>query len=190
MSESLWYRVYRRMESPALGPWIELTTENQPKVHEYLNGVSDQYAIQSIQTQSYEDAPDVSGSYKYRVAALFDGCELSEGVVTAREVVVSLELGDASGLSATIGQLPGNAILSWTAGANANIHWVAGIAVMADGSYDYGNTVWSKASGNTSHMVSGLTGGTTYLFTVISGRVDGNSEEWGNWTPVIRVTAN
>ena len=187
VSESLWYRVYRRMESPTLGPWVELTTDADPKVHEYLNGVSAAVAIDSIQTQSWVDRPEESGTYKYRVAALFDGCELSEGVVTAREVVVSLELGTPDGLSLASGALPGSVSLSWNAASNATMHWIAGIKQSDWDANDYSNVIWTRADTNSSHTVTGLTPGAEYVFTVAGGRGSGASEEWSGWASLSRV---
>ena len=182
-SRSMSYIVQR--QAAGSNQWVTLVSDQK---HQYLEGVSAADAIANVQTQRFVDTKAAAGAYKYRVAAQIEVCAQSEWVVTAEEVRIGL--GDASGLTVTASAQPGVVNLSWIPGANANIHWVAGIAVMADGGYDYGDTVWSAASGNTSHMVTGLTSGTTYVFTVISGQVVGSSEDWGNWTPTERVTAN
>ena len=51
-------------------------------------------------------------------------------------------VGDASGLTTAPGTAAGTAVLTWTEGDNANIHWVLGIAVNSDDSFDFGDRKW------------------------------------------------
>ncbi len=186
VSRSLKYHVQRRQEPD--GAWMTLTRNQQ---HQYLNNVSKPEALRNIQTQRYGDeAIPQTGSYKYRVAALFDGCLLSRWVVTAREIVVTLDLGAPSNLTATQGPLPGIVTLSWMAGSNSAMTWIAGIKQADWDAGDFGNVIWTQASSNNSHTFTGLDSGAEYVFTVNAGRGSGASEEWSGWTPFARITPN
>ena len=189
LSRSLKYHVERRLEGT--GDWKRLTVDasgnNAPQVHEYLNNVTKEEALRNIQTQAYQDEDiPTSGSYKYRVAALIDGCRLSPWVVTAREVVVTLNLGPASDLSASVGSVPGTVILSWTSGPNSTEHWVAGIKQSDWDAGNYSNVIFTSAQSNSSHSITGLDSGAEYVFTISAGRGGG----WSAWTPLIKVTPN
>ena len=101
-------------------------------------------------------------------------------------------LGDASGLTATRNAVDNTVMLSWTAGPNSNIHWVAGVRKNADGTYDTSQNVWMKTDANDSHTVdtSGLADG-DYVFTVIAGQYDASTqaESWSTWvTPFAEAT--
>ena len=137
-------------------------------------------------------------AYMYRVAAVNAvGPGAWSNTATAMTMATDTDttLGDASGLTATVDDSdPGITVeLSWTAGANANIHWVAGARKMADGTYDTsdGNWYWSRADMDGSHSVdtTGLNSG-TYSFTVIAGQLaDDDTENWDSaWvTPFAEV---
>ena len=135
-------------------------------------------------------------AYMYRVAAVnAAGLGAWSNEVTATTLAVDTKLGDASGLMGTVDDSDGaiTVELSWTAGANANIHWVAGARMIADGTYDLssGNTYWSRADMDGSHSVdtTGLNSG-TYSFTVIAGQLaDDGTENWDSaWvTPFAEV---
>ena len=124
--------------------------------------------------------------------------EYSDGMVTvATSEATDTTLGDASELTGTrtVDDADGaiTVELSWTAGANANIHWVAGARKMADGTYDtsVGNGYWSRADMDGSHSVdtTGLNSG-IYVFTVIAGQLaDDGTENWDStWvTPFAEV---
>ena len=96
------------------------------------------------------------------------------------------ELGDAMNAMATVND-DGSVSLSWTAGANATRHWVAGARQNDDGTFDTSVTVWSMADSDSSHMVAAedLASG-NWAFTVIAGDADG----WGNWAPYGMATVN
>ena len=189
LSRSLKYHVERRLEGT--GDWKRLTVDasgnNDPQVHEYLNNVTKAEALRNIQTQAYqdEDIPK-SGSYKYRVAALIDGCLLSAWVVTAREVVVTLDLGPPSDLKATTGAVPGTVLLSWKEGPNSTEHWVAGIKQSDWDAGNYSNVIFTSAQSNSSYSITGLDSGAEYVFAVSAGR----GGAWSDWTPLTKVTPN
>ena len=188
LSRSLKYHVERRLEGT--GDWKRLTVDasgnNAPQVHEYLNNVTKAEALRNIQTQAYEDdSISISGRYKYRVAALIDGCRLSPWVVTAREVVVTLNLGPASDLSASVGSVPGTVILSWTSGPNSTEHWVAGIKQSDWDAGNYSNVIFTSAQSN-SYSITGLDSGAEYVFAISAG----HGGDWSAWTPLIKVTPN
>ena len=189
LSRSLKYHVERRLEGT--GDWKRLTVDasgnNDPQVHEYLNNVTKAEALRNIQTQAYqdEDIPK-SGSYKYRVAALIDGCLLSAWVVTAREVVVTLDLGPPSDLKATTGAVPGTVLLSWMSGPNSTEHWVAGIKQSDWDAGNYSNVIFTSAQSNSSYSITGLDSGAEYVFAVSAGR----GGAWSDWTPLTKVTPN
>ena len=186
-SESMWYHVERRKEGTADAEWIRLTTD-EPQKHQYLDNASKEEAIRNIQTQGYEDKPEESGSYKYRVAALLDNCQLSRWAVTAKEVVVKLEMGNASGLTAIAGSVPGVVNLNWTPAPNASVHWLAGIKQSDWDAGNYANIIWTETQAPRSHVLIGLSSGDEYVFAVIGGSsVNG---PWGTWTALTRVTPN
>ena len=105
-------------------------------------------------------------------------------------------VGDASGLTTAPGTAAGTAELTWTEGDNANIHWVLGIAVNADGSFDFGdrNRKWMKVDSGSPSTVTGLTPGKTYAFAIISGHYDASLKpdtRWSDWTwAAVDVTVN
>ncbi|MCE2501833.1 MAG: hypothetical protein J4G13_13370 [Dehalococcoidia bacterium] len=158
--------------------------------HRYLESAATAAeAIDNIQTQEFvdENVP-ATGAYKYRVRAIIDLCEPSEWAVTAEEVTVTLELGNASGLTATAGSVPGIVNLSWTAAPNASVHWLAGIKQSDWTAGNYTGIIWTQTQGPSSHILSGLTSGEEYVFAVIGGRsVNG---PWSSWTSLMRVTPN
>ncbi len=73
-------------------------------------------------------------------------------------------------LTAVNGDNPGEAHLSWKPSANADVHWIAGIAVSDWSAGDYSNLIWEPADGNTSHSLAGLKPGFEYVFTVSAGQ--------------------
>jgi hypothetical protein len=102
-------------------------------------------------------------------------------------------VGDASGLTTAPGTAAGTAVLTWTEGDNANIHWVFGIAVNGDGSLDFTDSVWMQASAESPHTVTGLTSGKTYAFAIISGYYDASltpDTDWSDWVWFDNVTVN
>ena len=95
------------------------------------------------------------------------------------------DVGDASGLMATTaGSATGMAVLTWTPGTDANIHWLLGIAVNADNSFDYSDRKWMKVDSGSPYTVTGLTAGKTYAFAIISGYYDATltpDTVWSDW---------
>ena len=185
LSKTMSYQVQRQRVGTAT--WQTLIAA-QP--HQYLESAPNAAeAISNIQTQEFvdENVPD-SGSYKYRVRARLYNCQPSEWAVTAEEVTVVLSLGDASGLTATAGSVPGVVNLNWTAAPNANIHWLAGIKQSDLSAGNYSNLIWMQTSSANAQMVAGLDSGAEYVFAVIGGgSVNG---PWSSWTALVRVTTN
>ena len=96
-------------------------------------------------------------------------------------------LGAPSGLSATTGSTAGSVNLSWTPGANATVHRLAGIKQSDESAGNTGRSyypVWYDVSGSGRHMVTGLEHGVAYVFAVAAGRpaVDGSGKEWSTWS--------
>ena len=94
-------------------------------------------------------------------------------------------LGAVSDLAATAGDAPGTVTLTWTPGANAERHWIAGVK-QSDLS-DF--AIWAAADDMGSHTVSGLEAGATYIFTVTAGRGEGDDSEWSAWAAWVTATA-
>ena len=95
-------------------------------------------------------------------------------------------VGDASGLTTAPGTAAGTAMLTWTEGDNANIHWLLGIAVNADGSFDYSdpNRKWMQVDSGSPYTVTGLTPGKMYAFAIISGYYAADQTpdtRWSEW---------
>ena len=132
----------------------------------------------------------VEGS-RGRIAVLSDNTEVASHSVIFGEELMTPEpepmLGRAMNLMATAND-DGSITLSWTAGANATRHWVAGARQNDDGRFDISVFVWSMADSDSSHMVAAedLASG-NWVFTVIAGDADG----WGSWaTPFAEATVN
>ena len=100
------------------------------------------------------------------------------------------DLGDAASLTLQpgAGAAAGSVTLSWTPGANSDRHWIAGIKVSDWEAGNFDNIIWTRASSNTTHTVTGLDAGAEYAFTVIAGRLVNGQTEWGSWAPIQRVT--
>ena len=94
------------------------------------------------------------------------------------------QLGPASNLTATPGDVPGTLTLRWTPGANATRHWVAGIKQSDWDANDFTNLIWTAASSNDTHTLSGLDSGAEYVFAIAAGR----AAQWSAWTPLARGT--
>ena len=95
-------------------------------------------------------------------------------------------LGAVSDLAATAGDAPGTVTLTWTPGANAERHWIAGVKQSDKSDF----AVWAAADAMGSHTVSGLEGGETYVFTVTAGRGEGDDSEWSAWAAWVTATAD
>ena len=92
-----------------------------------------------------------------------------------------MTLGNAMNLMARQGSDPGDVVLTWTPGANATVHWVAGFRIVDGGIDPDFSPIWHSASAAGSHTVNAPTAG-DYVFAVIAGRTksDGTTE-WGRW---------
>ena len=93
-------------------------------------------------------------------------------------------LGAPSDLTATPGEALGSVTLTWTPGANAARHWLAGVK-QSDRSQ---LAIWAAADSMASHTVSDLEPGATYIFTITAGRGEGDSRQWSAWPPWATAT--
>ena len=124
----------------------------------------------------------VAGAERRAVMVCADG--ITEYGVFATAYVLPA-LGAVSDLAATAGDAPGTITLTWTPGANAERHWIAGVK-QSDLS-DF--AVWAAADDMGSHTVSNLEPGATYIFTVTAGRGEGDTRQWSAWAPWATATA-
>ena len=74
--------------------------------------------------------------------------------------------------------------LTWTAGAGATRHWIAGIKQSELDARNYANVIWTPADSAAMHMVPNLAAGEEYVFTVAA--FDGTT--WSDWAPLFRYT--
>ena len=98
-------------------------------------------------------------------------------------------LGAPSGLTLSAGAGAGTVNLTWTPGANATKHWVAGIKqsdLTAGNNTNY--VVWTETGAAGSYTVAGLARGVEYVFTVTAGRVVSGTNQWSAWTNLQRIT--
>ena len=127
--------------------------------------------------------------YMYRVKAVNTaGAGMWSNIATATTTATDTALGDAMGLTSgpTEDNDPGSIKLSWTAGANANIHWIAVVRMDANGDFDVDNSIWTQASAQDSHTVDMEGGGLIpgeYLAMVIAGMNDSTAgtTQWSIW---------
>ena len=130
-----------------------------------------------------QEPADADEQRAYRVAALSgsgDGLWSNVAYIPAKTGMA--ELGEASGLTGAVGSDTGTIELTWTAGDNADVHFVFGIQTP---SYDFGSFVWERADASDSHIVDmmGKPSG-SYMFLVIAGQTDDAGDTtWGGWTP-------
>ena len=125
----------------------------------------------------------------YRLAAVNGaGIGMWSNTITATTLALDTTLGDVMGLTVgpTADSDPGSVKLSWTAGANANIHWVAVVRVADNGDFDVDNSVWTQASAQDSHVVAMETEGLipgSYRAMVIAGMHDSTAgtTQWSIW---------
>ena len=93
-------------------------------------------------------------------------------------------LGAPSDLTATPGAALGSVTLTWTPGANAARHWLAGVKSSDRSQF----AVWAAAANTDSHTVTDLEPGATYIFTITAGRGEGDSRQWSAWAPWATAT--
>ena len=112
----------------------------------------------------------------------------SDGTATAEQTFmvtvsapVDMTLGGVMNLMATPGDE--QVMLSWTAGANADRHWIAGIKQSELDAGTRNDGIWMEAENADSHTVTGLTNGEEYVFLVISGQtMDGVTTWYSSWS--------
>ena len=134
------------------------------------------------------DEPPTGEVWTYRVSAINDvgtGTEMATAMIpypAADHMHGPATLGDASELTGAIGADSSTIELTWTAGDNADVHFVFGIQTP---SYDFSSLVWEAAAASDSHTVD-MTGkpGGSYMFFVIAGQTDDAGDTtWSAWTP-------
>ena len=137
------------------------------------------------------DEPPAGEVWTYRVSAINDvgtSTEMATVMIpypAADHMHPPGTVGDASGLTTAPGTAAGTAVLTWTEGDNANIHWVLGIAVNADDSFDFGDRKWMQVDSGSPYTVTGLTPGKMYAFAIISGYYVADQTpdtRWSEWT--------
>ena len=94
------------------------------------------------------------------------------------------ELGPVSNLAAAPGDTAGTITLTWTPGANATAHWIAGVIQTEP----YRLAIWQISENPGSQAFSGLDSRASYIFTVTAGRGEGDSSEWTAWAPWVSAT--
>ena len=100
-------------------------------------------------------------------------------------------LGMPSGLSARAGTTPGTVVLSWTPGANSDSHFLAGYKQTDLDAGTASVVIWEEARSRSSHTLTGLASGETYVITINASRVVDGVTEWSGWTTVwAAVTPN
>ena len=92
-------------------------------------------------------------------------------------------------MAVAAGEAPNTLVLTWTPGAGATRHWIAGIPQSDLDAGDFSNLIWTAAQSNAEHTISGVDSGAAYLFAVAAGRTtaDGGTE-WSDWSSFARWT--
>ena len=112
------------------------------------------------------------------------------GQYQVMKLLADCDLGMVTGLTAEAGANPGTVDLTWTAGANSTMHWLAGIKVSDWQAGNFANTIFRATSGQQTDTVVGLSSGEQYAFTVVPGRAfDTGETEWhDSWAEIQYVT--
>ena len=128
-------------------------------------------------------APETTRTYRVRSQTLGGvGTAYTEATAMTEAGPPSAALTAPSGLTGAIGADSSTIELNWTAGDNADVHFVFGIQTP---SYDVGSLVWETADASDSHTVNmmGKPSG-SYMFFVIAGQTDDAGDTtWSAWTP-------
>ena len=174
--------------NPAGAPVLSYKVERKIGDGEFVVQENNVVAGQTYWPDGDEPAPGQVTVYR-----VTSNNEVDEGGSTTVTVPLAEHMnppgtvGDASGLTTAPGTAAGTAVLTWTEGDNANIHWLLGIAVNADGSFDYSdpNRKWMQVDSGSPYTVTGLTPGKMYAFAIISGYYAADQTpdtRWSEWT--------
>ena len=176
-------------------PALTFTAENWATPQEVtITAPADDNVISDTATLTHTASgggyADVSASVAVLITDAGSGAVSGSGggSAGAGEEAVSA-LGPASGLSVAAGEASGTLVLSWTPGAGATRHWIAGIPQTDLDAGNFANLIWTAAQSNTEHTISGVNSGAEYLFAVAAGRTaaDGGTE-WSAWSSFARWT--
>ena len=179
------------MSNPFCKMYDNLADADETMVDEYF---AKRYAIIEAPATAYMDAGLMTGTeYSYRLRSVHevDGNDpdmhesLSDWSMTVMATPAAVStarpaVGDASRLTG-VGADSSTIELTWTAGDNADVHFVFGIQTP---SYDFASLVWEAAAASDSHTVD-MTGkpSGSYMFFVIAGQTDDAGDTtWSAWT--------
>ena len=174
------------MDNPFCAMYADLDTAEEEEVERVFAARYDIIDDAAKTNATYSDlTPETE--YMYRVAAVNAvGLGAWSYKVMATTLATDTMLGNAMDLMMVETDTdPGTIELTWDAGANANVHRVAGARKNDDGSFDLTDQVWELVEGDmqNSFTVDGnalnLSPG-TYLFAVIAGRDDSGQTTWGS----------
>ena len=101
-------------------------------------------------------------------------------------------LGMMSDFTATSGDDPGTVTLTWTPGANANLHFIAGVSRADLDAGRYVFAIWNWSDEPDSHTYTDLDSGVLYYITAIAGRYfpDRDQAQWSAWVNWQLATPN
>ena len=101
-------------------------------------------------------------------------------------------LGMMSDFTATSGADPGTVTLTWTPGANANLHFIAGVSRADLDAGRYVFAIWNWSDEPDSHTYTDLDSGVLYYITAIAGRYfpDRDQAQWSAWVNWQLATPN
>ena len=101
-------------------------------------------------------------------------------------------LGMMSDFTATSGDDPGTVTLTWTPGANANLHFIAGVSRADLDAGRYVFAIWNWSDEPDSHTYTDLDSGVLYYITAIAGRYfpARDQAQWSAWVNWQLATPN
>ena len=101
-------------------------------------------------------------------------------------------LGMMSDFTATAGADPGTVTLTWTPGANANLHFIAGVSRADLDAGRYVFAIWNWSDEPDSHTYDDLDSGVLYYITAIAGRYfpARDQAQWSAWVNWQLATPN
>ena len=175
-------------------PSLTFTAENWATPQQVtITALADDNVISDTATLTHTASGGGYADVSARVAVLItdagSGAVSGAGGSAGADGEVVTALGAATDLTVTAGDAPDSLVLSWTPGAGATRHWIAGIPQSDLDAGDFSNLIWTAAQSNAEHTISGVDSGAAYLFAVAAGRAtaDGGTE-WSDWSSFARWT--